>query len=382
MELFRHPFPFIVRFVSGSNLTNWMKVALISRSTLYKVSGGDTVQVLETARHLENLGVSVSVLLTDEKINYSEFDLLHFFNITRPADILYHVKKSGKPFVLSPILVEYNEYDKQHRKGISGYIFRLLPPTTIEYIKTIGRWMLKRDKLKTKSYLWKGHKATGKEIIKAASVLLPNSLSENKYLFKIYPTNVPYIVVPNGIDSSLFKPDGLIQRETHFVICVGRVEGRKNQLNLIKALNETEFTLLIIGNPAPNQQSYYHRCRQIASKNIEFITWLPQHELRNYYQRAKVHILPSWFETCGLSSLEAAAMGCNIVVTEKGFTRDYFENDAFYCQPDDTKSIYTAVKNAAEKDSNEILQERIFKNYTWNKAALATLEAYKKVISN
>lgn len=359
-----------------------MKVALITRSTLYTVPGGDTIQVLETAKHLEILGISASVILSHEKINYSEFDLLHFFNITRPADILFHVNKSKTPFVLSPILIDYSEYDKSYRNGISGYIFRRLSASANEYIKTIGRWLLNKDELKTKSYLWKGYKKSGKEVIEKSVLILPNSQSENSRLNKEYSTNPPYVIVPNGVNLSLFHSTNYADKDSKLVLCVARIEGLKNQLNLIKALNKTEFTLLLIGKPAPNQLSYYHNCQQAASQNIQFINWLPQQELISYYQKAKVHVLPSWFETCGLSSLEAAAMGCNVVVTEKGFTKDYFENDAFYCQPGDTKSIYNAVKHAAESECNKILRERILKNYTWEKAATATLEAYKKVISN
>jgi glycosyltransferase involved in cell wall biosynthesis len=359
-----------------------MRVAFITRSTLFKVHGGDTVQVMETAKHLKTLGVSISVILTNEKINYSEFDLLHFFNITRPSDILFHINKSDKPFVLSPILIDYSEYDKSYRVGLSGFIFRRLSASGCEYIKTISRWIMNKDKLKSKSYLWKGHKKSGKEIIKKAYLLLPNSLSEIKQLAKIYSEEIPYIIVPNGIDPSLFKTSESFTKESNLVICVARIEGIKNQLTLIKALNGTEFTLLIIGNPAPNQQHYYRKCRQIALKNIQFIGWLSHEDLKTYYQKAKVHVLPSWFETCGLSSLEAAAMGCNIVITEKGFTRDYFENDAFYCQPDDSASIYNAVKMAAESKSNKTLQEKVLKNFTWKNAAAATLEAYKKAINN
>ena len=94
-----------------------MKIAFIARSTLYKVHGGDTIQILETAKHLNSVGVSVSIFLTNEKINYDQFDLLHFFNITRPSDILFHVKKSKKPFALSPILVDHSAYDKYYRKS-------------------------------------------------------------------------------------------------------------------------------------------------------------------------------------------------------------------------------------------------------------------------
>src|SRR5690349_18787921 len=124
-----------------------MRIAFIARSTLYEVHGGITVQVSETARHLRELGVDVTVHLTDEKIDYDEFDLLHFFDITRPANILYHINRSGKPFVLSPVLIDYSEYDKQYRRGISGLVFRSLSADTNEYIKAVSKWFLRKDKL-------------------------------------------------------------------------------------------------------------------------------------------------------------------------------------------------------------------------------------------
>src|SRR6185312_10943478 len=113
-----------------------MKVAFITRSTLYTVPGGDTVQATETARNLVDIGVSAEVRLTDEHIDYNQYDLLHFFNLTRPADILFHSKKANKPFVVSTILCNYSEYDKYHRKGI-GSLFSFLPGDRIEYLKTV-----------------------------------------------------------------------------------------------------------------------------------------------------------------------------------------------------------------------------------------------------
>jgi glycosyltransferase involved in cell wall biosynthesis len=190
----------------------------------------------------------------------------------------------------------------------------------------------------------------------------------------------PYTIVPNGIDDSLFTPDSKRVKSERMVLCVARIEGIKNQLNLIKALNSTEFTLIIIGSPAPNQKKYYTHCRKIASGNIQFISHMPQEQLLSYYKKAKVHILPSWFETCGLSSLEAAASGCNIVVTNKGYTRDYFGDFAFYCDPADPASILNSVRKASQAEWKSELQEKIFKEFTWQQAAAVTLDVYKKVL--
>jgi glycosyltransferase involved in cell wall biosynthesis len=99
-----------------------------------------------------------------------------------------------------------------------------------------------------------------------------------------------------------------------------------------------------------------------------------------YYQKAKVHILPSWFETTGLSSLEAAAMGCNVVITDRGDAKEYFGQNAFYCNPSCTNSIYKAVEQASLHRHNKKLQEKILSKYTWQQASLQTLQAYKQVI--
>ena len=95
-----------------------MKIVFIVRSTLFTARGGDTIQVEETAANLRNLGVAVDIKKASEKINYNDYDLLHFFNIIRPADILLHINRSGKPFVVSTILVNYALYDNMQKHCI------------------------------------------------------------------------------------------------------------------------------------------------------------------------------------------------------------------------------------------------------------------------
>jgi glycosyltransferase involved in cell wall biosynthesis len=356
-----------------------MKIAFITRSTLDSAPGGDTIQIKQTAKELGKLGVEVDILSTTLKIDHSRYDLLHFFNIVRPADMLYHISKSGKPFVVTPIYIDYGEYDRYYRKGFSGLIFHLFSPTANEYLKTIGRWLTGKDGLRSKNFFVKGQRRSIKEVIGKASWLLPNSEAEYARLIKEYKINTGYTVVPNGIDSFLFLPDHSVIRSDKLVICAARIEGIKNQINLIKALNDTEFTLVLIGSAA-NQKKYDTHCREIASKNIQIVDHIPQEELISYYKKAKVHVLPSWFETCGLSSLEAAAMGCSIVITGKGYTRDYFGDDAFYCDPANPASILDAVRKASQSEENPRLQEKIFREFTWQRAAAITLDVYKKVL--
>ena len=359
-----------------------MRIAFITRSTLYKVPGGDTIQVIQTARQLRELGAEVDVCLTSDPINYNRYDLFHYFNIIRPADILFHINQTDKPFVIAPILVDYSEYDKHHRKGLSGLFLRHLPANSQEYAKTIARWLSRKDKLKSKSYLFRGQQRSVRQILERATLVLPNSEAEYKKLSDEYGIKKEYTIVPSGIDDRLFTADEKINKDSTLVLCAARIEGIKNQLTLIRALNNSKYTLLLVGSPAPNQKSYYNECRKIAAKNVIFHDHIPQEELISYYKKVKVHALPSWFETCGLSSLEAAAMGCNIMITDKGYTKEYFGNDAFYCEPGDPESIFDKIEAASKSECRKDLQEKIMHQYTWQQAATITMKAYKKIISS
>ncbi|WP_184549160.1 glycosyltransferase family 4 protein [Mucilaginibacter sp. FT3.2] len=356
-----------------------MKVAFITRSTLYTVPGGDTVQAVQTARHLTFMGITAEIKLANETINYNSYDLLHFFNLSRPADILYHSYQTKTPYVISTILCNYSEYDKHHRKGL-GRLFRFLPADGVEYVKTIARYLLGRDSMASMAYTWKGQRKSIIDILSRAAMILPNSQSEYRRVLNNYPGEVKHMVVPNGTDQHLFKYNVSVIKDDKLVICAARIEGIKNQLNLIKALNNTPYRLLLIGTHAPNQAAYYQECRDTAAGNIIFVEQMPQYELVKYYSRAKVHVLPSWFETTGLSSIEAALMGCNLVISDKGDVREYFGDDAFYCSPASPQSIFAAIEKASLAPVNEHLRHKILQKYTWKQAATQTLKAYQSVL--
>ena len=75
--------------------------------------------------------------------------------------------------------------------------------------------------------------------------------------------------------------------------------------------------------------------------------------LRSAYAAARVHALPSWIETCGLVSLEAALAGCNVVVSTAGHELEYFRDLAYYCDPANPASIRRAVVQAIENHDRD-----------------------------
>lgn len=364
-----------------------MKVLFQSRKNLFAVPGGDTIQMLKTAEYLRKASCRVEIS-TELEPDVSEFDLIHIFNLMRPQEVCLqaaNAKKFGKRVALSTIYGPYTEYDQQARTGLAGILTKVMKREAIEYLKVVARALANAEFHKgTRNLLAKGYHALQEEIIKLTDVFLPNSESEMKRVWKDFPQSVPkkYKVVPNAVDAYLFRGGngGAPENLKYFhncILCVARIEGRKNQLNLVRAVNQTPYTLALVGQPAPNHQDYYDRIRQEAGPRVHFFGQVNHQELPHYYRAAKVHILPSWMESPGLSSLEAGAMGCNLVVTDKGDTREYFGDLAIYCDPASVESIRAALEMAMQQEKNGLLQERILRNFTWEKAALETLEGYK-----
>jgi glycosyltransferase involved in cell wall biosynthesis len=359
-----------------------MKIVFVSRATLFSNPGGDTIQLTQTAKHLKWLGVEVHVKLTNEVFEYDEYDLIHFFNIIRPADVLYHTNRTDKPYVVSTIFVDYSEFERKNTRGIRKIVCQVLSPDLGEYFKVLARSVWNKESIRSNYYLFRGHRASVKKVISNAAMLLPNSESEYGRLKERYCIEARYRVIPNGIDKSLFGSSPTTRHKSNRVLCVARVEPLKNQLNLIKALSNTDFQLLLIGKASANHQRYFEECKSAAGNNIEFIDYIPQRELVKFYNEAKVHVLPSWFETTGLSSLEAAALGCNIVITDKGDTREYFGNFAYYCDPTSPASILNAIILASKQPGNPDFANYVIKHYTWEIAATKSLDAYNHALSN
>jgi hypothetical protein len=114
---------------------------------------------------------------------------------------------------------------------------------------------------------------------------------------------------------------------------------------------------------------------------VTFIESLPQEELASAYAAAKVHALPGWFETPGLSTLEAAAAGCNVVSTDRGLAREYLGEMAWYCDPRSLESIRAAVVAAYEGPRSQALREHVRERYGWKTAAERTLEGYRLALA-
>ena len=371
-----------------------MNILFQSRTNLFSAPGGDLVQMQKTKEYLEKLGAKVDISLEFEP-DLSKYDVVHLFNLMEPQDIYQqykNAKKQNKKIVLSTIYGLYTEYERKARGGLFQKVANFLSPYQISYIKTIVRhYHEKRMHAGVKEMIYRGHYNLMKEIVNGVDYLLPNSDSEMQRIAKEFNLkNYKYYNTPNAIDTSIFNDkielseDDILKygKYKDCVLCAARIEGRKSTLNLVKAFKKLPFQLVLVGNESKNQKKFVEQVHQEAGENVHFLGAVPHQDLAKLYKLAKVHCLISWMETPGLSSLEAAAVDCNLVITKKGDTQEYFEDFAFYCEPDDVKSIEKAITNAYQNPVTEQLKHKIYTNYNWSKTAEVTFKAYQNALKN
>lgn len=122
----------------------------------------------------------------------------------------------------------------------------------------------------------------------------------------------------------------------------------KNVERLIKAAIKYDFELVLGGSlKGANQEKWLHGLID-GHKNIKYVGWLSDEDLYSYYRRAKVFALPSIIEGVGMVALEAAIFGCEIVLTDIGAPKEYFNNMAHLVAPYDIDDIGMKVQRALQ----------------------------------
>jgi len=377
----------------GQDYTTGMNILMVNRSNAYEVSGGDVVQMGKTANALTQLGMRVTIRLINQlQDEDGRYDLIHIFNIQTAEEsqhALEWARGRGFPVALSPIYWDplpawFGDSDNlrsfwRRVKCVLGYHLGL---------EIYARWQRHRFPAQRQ---WQIQRT----LLLAADIVLPNSWAEARVLVRDFRLPKSWLrsvqVVPNAIDEHLFINDAKLPTDflettggPGYVLEVGRVSPEKNNLALIKALWNVDIPIVFVGQPSPYHPDYVAKCRDYGQirGNVHFFNQLPHDQLPAVYRHASVHALPSWRETPGLVSLEAAAAGCNVVTTTIGSAHEYLGDRAWYCHPASERSIRRAVLAAREAPKNDSLQHHVLSRFTWAKAAQATLDGYQRVITD
>ncbi|MDO8582931.1 MAG: glycosyltransferase [bacterium] len=178
-------------------------------------------------------------------------------------------------------------------------------------------------------------------LTKKADRIIATSASDAEYLATLYscPKDKISILTP-GINLNLFKPKDKskakqtvgINKDQKLILFVGRIEPLKGidvLLYSIKVLSENnpqmKLSLWILGGvvdgDSENWSKELKRLNQLKkllniSADVEFVGRKHQNELPDYYNASDVVILPSHYESFGITALEAMACGTPVIATD------------------------------------------------------------------
>ncbi len=146
---------------------------------------------------------------------------------------------------------------------------------------------------------------------------------------------------------------------------------------LFDALKQMDDVGLILIGP-DGEKGYADAVRDAArlmNGRVALTGPLDAEGVRSRLGLCDIHVLPAFYETPGLASLEAAAVGCEIVTTRIGTATDYFGESARYIDPWSVGSIVSALRAAQREPLQPGTSERA-RSYDWTNAGRALVEAY------
>jgi len=350
-----------------------LKVLFQARGNIFTQPGGDTDVMLNIKRVLEEMGITVD-FSENPFIKLDGYDLVHIFNFDTPFAI--NASLQCKPYIVTPMYEDLSGYFLKSLK-VSSLFKRFLETGDSDLIDKELSELQKEEMTFTTSDL--------QFIASNASAILVTGKTERDLIIRDFPEARNIKVVPVGFNrpDRDASPDPFIERYNvrDFVLCVGRLETRKNQLMLLHALRDVDIPIVFI-NSRTIQPEYEEMCRRYRRKGRTIFTGrLPRDMLFSAYRAARVHALPSWFELPGIVTLEAGWMGCNVVATDCGTIRDYLGDHVFYCEPHDPESIKRAVLSALQAPPDPSIRE-VLSHYTWEGEAEKIKKIYNQVLSS
>ena len=387
------------------------RVLLCGRPDLLSKPGGDTRQILTLQREL---GPRAELSL-ELQPDCDRFEVVHVFNLSRPVEPALQAacaRAAGVPVVCTPIYQDLWRYNRRGRVGSGRALFEALgrDDARLEDLRALlnlwraGPWQLVRRPGLCLQLLGhalgagptprgagpaRGSLELQRRLLENSRVVVFNSALEERSVARnlgVSPHSMHGEVVPVGIDPAELEaadPAPFARRFglEGFVLCVGRFEDLKNQLNLVRALAPLPLPLVLVGGANPRHPGYNRALRRAVARRPQtlLLSGLPRALVLSAMAAAAVHVLPSWFETAGLTSLEAALAGCAVVSTEVGYASAYLQDQASYCDPGDQASIRRAVQTALERGPSARLRRRIRQRFTVRASAQAMQRIYHEV---
>jgi glycosyltransferase involved in cell wall biosynthesis len=231
------------------------------------------------------------------------------------------------------------------------------------------------------------------DLITAVSGYSEKSITKH---FNIPPSKVE--LVPNGIHNDFFVQ---LRRSEHiadkfnlkkYILCVSRIEPRKNHILLLKAfaelkLWEKDISLVFIGRQdirVDELDSYLSSLPKEAQDEVHRLKNISEEDLKQFYVNSMVTVYPSFAEGFGIPPLEAASLGAKVLCSNSTAMADFHffgENLFDPCNIDELKSkLSNAIVSASYTLGRDGLSELIRKRYNWESISNSYAKRVKQLV--
>ena len=230
---------------------------------------------------------------------------------------------------------------------------------------------------------------TGSEFSRASILKVYGDLEEDKV-----------VVVPNAA-ASQFRP---ISRDTAaatvrerfeirapFLLSVGDLQPRKNQIGLIRAFArlvraypQLKHNLVLAGKGTWFADRVCEAARESGvAERIQFIGFVSDPDLLHLYTACDLFVFPSFYEGFGLPALEAMACGRAVVCSNTSALPEVVDGAAILFDPYATDQIVRALADLLLDSELRARMERLglqrAAHFSWQKTAERTLEVFYDV---
>jgi len=243
---------------------------------------------------------------------------------------------------------------------------------------------------------------TGRRSVKKAALLMTVSEFSRKEIARLYGVDPLRITITgNGVNLGRFHPvaaDGsdewngadlvraLGAEPGEYLLTVGRLEPRKNHLNLVRAyalLGAPRPPLLVVGQRDFEHDEVFVEVEKLGlAREITFLERVADAELPALVRHARVFVYPSFAEGFGMPVLEAMASGVAVVTSDTTALAEVSANAALTVDPNDPRVLAGAIEqllvDAGLRRRLVALGLEVAARHRWDTAAKALLGAFRR----
>lgn len=233
--------------------------------------------------------------------------------------------------------------------------------------------------------------AMEKKALTATPYTVANSHFSKKFIKNYYNVDVD-IVIPNGINTSIFSPDKSVKEIPKSIFYIGTLSEAKGIKDLIQIFNavileEPKATLHLIGRG----EKYFEYLKtdvfsEQALKNTTYYSHIPFLEIPKKLSEASIIAVPSKGETFGFTIVEAMALEKVTIVSNIPVAKEIINHgkDGFIAKDNEEfKTIILKVfKNPDDfKELEKEARQKVLSQFTQEKMTNDTISYYEKIIA-